>query len=157
MTLQASRAPQFLPTSAACSALRAAALAIVLACASLVAAPRAQAADAGRVLLEIYRIAPGQHRQFLEFIALCDRANALAGLPPRQLYVHQDGASWDFVIIQPASTTPAQSEALDAAFRKLQIPQGAKFFVAIRAFLLEHSDTFALGPTTAADYLGKLE
>lgn len=118
---------------------------------------RTEAADAGRVLLEIYRIAPGQHRAFLEFIALCDRANALAGLPPRQLYVHQDGASWDFVIIQPASTTPEQSAALDAAFQKLKIPQGAKFFVAIRAFMLEHSDTFALGPTTAADYLGRLE
>lgn len=140
-------------------ALRAAALALALTLGlAVAAAPRAAvAAEPGRVLLEIYRIAPGQHRQFLEFIALCDRANAMAGLPPRQLYVHQDGASWDFVLIQPASTTPEQGEALDAAFRKLKIPQGAKFFVAIRAFLLEHSDTFALGPTTAADYLAKLE
>lgn len=26
-----------------------------------------------------------------------------------------------------------------------------------RAFMLEHGDTLALGPTTAADYVGRLE
>ena len=44
---------------------------------------------------------------------------SLAGLPPRQLYVHQDGAAWDFMLIQPASTPPDKSEALDAAWQGL--------------------------------------
>lgn len=107
-------------------------------------------------LVEIYRIAPGQHAGFLEFIALCDQANKEAGLPPRQLYVHQDGSSWDFVIIQPASISEEQGKALDAAFKRLGIPQGGKFFVRIREFIAEHSDTFATGPTTAAEWLKKL-
>ena len=110
-----------------------------------------------RSLVEIYRIAPGQHAAFLRFIALCDEANRQAGLPPRQLYVHQDGGGWDFIVIQPASVTDEQGKALDAAFKKLGIPQGGKFFVKIREFIAEHSDTFATGPTTAADWLQKLE
>lgn len=113
-------------------------------------------AEDRRSLVEIYRIAPGQHAGFLEFIALCDQANKEAGLPPRQLYVHQDGSSWDFVIIQPASISEEQGKALDAAFKRLGIPQGGKFFVKIREFIAEHSDTFATGPTTAAEWLKKL-
>jgi hypothetical protein len=114
-------------------------------------------ADSTSSQVEIYRIAPGQHAAFLRFIALCDEANARAGLPPRQLYVHQDGASWDFVLIQPDEVTPEQSKALDAAYKALKIPQGGKFFVYIRQFIVEHTDTVATGPTTAAEWLKRLD
>ena len=104
-------------------------------------------------MVEIYRIAPGEHEAFLRFIARCDEANRLAGLPPRALYVHSDGADWDFLLIQPAKTPPARQAALDAAWKKLGLPEGANFFLAFRKFVAEHSDTTAVGPTTAADYL----
>jgi hypothetical protein len=109
------------------------------------------------VLIEIYRIAPGKHEAFVRAIAKYDEANRLAGLPPRQLYVHQDGASWDFMLIQPASTPADKSAALDAAWKKLGLPSGARFFVEFRANVAEHSDTFAEGPTTAAAWLAKLD
>ena len=121
----------------------------------------AQAADTpaavSRVQVEIYRIAPGQHEAFLRSIAKADEANTLAGLPPRQLYVHQDGANWDFMLIQPASTPPEKAAALDAAWKKLGLPSGAKFFVDFRRNIAEHTDTVAEGPTTAADWLAKLD
>lgn len=125
--------------------------------AGLLALGAAAHADPSQKVVEIYRIAPGQHVAFMRFIALCDQANKDAGLPPRQLYVHQDGAGWDFLLIQPADVTAEQSKALDAAYKRLKLPQGAKFFVAIRQFMLEHSDTFVSGPTTAADWLATLD
>ncbi|MDP9199390.1 MAG: hypothetical protein M3O07_09285, partial [Pseudomonadota bacterium] len=100
--------------------------------------------------------APGKHAEFLREIALYDRANAEAGLPPRQLFVHQGGASWDFLILQPANHTDEESEKLDAAFKKLGIPQGAKFFVNFRRLIAEHTDT-NVEATTAAEYLKKLD
>jgi hypothetical protein len=103
--------------------------------------------------IEIYRIAPGQHEAFLEFIAKCDEANKLAGLPPRQLYVHSDGADWDFMLIQPAKTPPEKAAALNAAWDKLGLPSGSNFFFEIRKYIAEHTDSVAKGPTTAADYL----
>ncbi len=106
-----------------------------------------------RSMVEIYRIAPGQQDAFLRLIARCDDANRMAGLPPRELYVHSDGADWDFVLIQPAETPKNKQAALDAAWKKLGLPEGADFFMAIRRFIAEHSDTSAIGPTTAADYL----
>ena len=135
----------------------------LVACAALaapaLAAPQAPAAPApaqsGKVLIEIYRIAPGKHKDFLKLIALYDEANRQAGLAPRQLYVHQDGAEWDFILIQPADIPDDKSEPLSAAVRRLNAPRGADFFFEIRRFIAEHSDTFALGPTTAKDWLAK--
>jgi hypothetical protein len=106
-----------------------------------------------KMLVEIYKIAPGLHAGFLEAIAKYDQANRMAGLPPRQLYVHSDGASWDFMLIQPAETPPDKVAALDAAWEKLGLPSGADFFLSFRQFIASHEDTFVLGPTTAADFL----
>ncbi len=113
-------------------------------------------ADSKEMVVEIYRIAPGKHEEFLRQIALYDRANAEAGLPPRQLFVHEGGASWDFMLLQPAHHTDEESAKLDAAFKKLGIPQGAKFFVNFRTLIAEHTDT-NVEATTAAEYLKKLE
>ncbi len=112
--------------------------------------------DSKEMVIEIYRVAPGKHEEFLRQIALYDRANGEAGLPPRQLFVHQGGAAWDFVILQPAHHTDEESEKLDAAFKKLGIPQGAKFFVSFRQLIAEHTDT-NVEATTAAEYLKKLD
>lgn len=115
--------------------------------------PREPAPEPKRMLVEIYRIAPGEHQAFLEAIASYDEANRLAGLPPRQLYVHSDGASWDFMLIQPAEIPPEKSAALGEAWKKLGLPSGADFFLGFRKYIAEHTDTFVLGPTSAADYL----
>jgi hypothetical protein len=119
------------------------------------AAPTGAGPTSASVAIEIYRIAPGQQEAFLRFIALCDQVNIAAGVAPRQLYVHQDGASWDFLLIQPEDYTPEQDAALRAAGERLGLPTGANFFFAIRRYIAEHTDTAALGPTTAADYLAR--
>jgi hypothetical protein len=113
-------------------------------------------AESKDMLIEIYRVAPGKHEEFLRHLAVLDQANVEAGLPPRQLFVHQDGASWDFVLLQPAHHTDEENTKLDAAFKKLGLPQGAKFFVNFRTLIAEHTDTF-VEQTTAAEYLKKLD
>ena len=117
----------------------------------------APAAAPQKMLVEIYRIAPGEHEAFMRFIALFDEANRRAGLPPRQLYVHRDGPGWDFMLIQPADIPPDKEAALEKAYRDLNTPSGADFFVSIRRFITEHSDSFVTGPTTAADWLKGLD
>ena len=116
-------------------------------------AQAAQPAPIQRQLVEIYRIAPGKHEDFLRYIARTDEANRIAGLPPRQLYVHSDGAEWDFMLIQPAETPKDKAAAADAAWHKMGLPSGADFFIEFRQFIASHSDTFVRGPTTAADFL----
>jgi len=114
-------------------------------------------ADPPKMLVEIYRIAPGKHEEFMRMIALFDEANRRAGLPPRQLYVHQDGADWDFMFIQPADTPEGKEKALADAYNALNTPRGPDFFVKFRSFIAEHTDTFVSGPTNASDWLRKLD
>ena len=104
-------------------------------------------------IVEIYHIVPGQQAAFLRFIDKCDEANRIAGIPPRQLFVHTDGADWDFMLIQPAETPKDKAAALDAAWKKVGLPSGADFFFEIRKYIASHTDTFVSGPTTAREYL----
>ena len=132
----------------------------VTACVAVVLALTANLAgadEAPRKLVEIYRIVPGQHEAFLKLIAQFDAANQEAGIPPRDLYVHQDGANWDFMLIQNAENTPEQSKKLAEAFKKRGLPGGAHFFLEFRKLIAEHTDTFVEGPTSAATWLQKLE
>jgi hypothetical protein len=132
-------------------------LALWISTLALLGAALAHSADVPTMQVEIYRIAPGQHVAFRKLIALYDQANQAAGLPPRQLYVHQDGADWDFLIIQPNDDwTDEQRAKVKAALTRLGAPQGAQFFIEIRKLMAEHTDTVASGPTTAADWLKRL-
>lgn len=117
------------------------------------AQPAPTAPAFGHQVIEIYRVTAGQQQAFLRFIAKCDEANRLAGLPPRQLFVHSDGADWDYLLIQPAETPKDKAAALDAAWKKVGLPSGADFFFEIRKYIAGHTDTFVVGPTTAKDYL----
>ncbi len=150
------------------------ALAVCLAAGSAEAAPKAkpaapvaaqpqaqpdpdEASGFTHTAIEIYRIAPGQQQAFLEFIAKCDEANRLAGLPPRQLYVHSDGADWDFILVQPEHTPADKAAALDKAWDQVGLPSGAAFFFEIRKYIASHTDTDAIGPTTAKAYLDSMK
>ncbi|MBV6418172.1 MAG: hypothetical protein CMLOHMNK_02971 [Steroidobacteraceae bacterium] len=118
----------------------------------------ARADDPPRQQVEIYRIAPGKHVEFLRLISLYDAANVEAGLPPRQLYVHQDGAEWDFMIIQSAEDwTTEQRAKFREALKRMDAPTGAQFFIEVRKLMAEHTDTVVTGPTTAAAWLKELE
>jgi hypothetical protein len=129
------------------------ALGLALFATGAVAAPPPPPPEPGEVAIEIYRIAPGQQEAFLKLTALYDEANRQAGLPPRQLYVHEDGASWDFIFIQPEHNPPGKSKLVGEALDRLKAPRGANFFLETRKYIAEHTDTAAIGPTTAADYL----
>ena len=116
-----------------------------------------EAAPFTHTAIEIYRIAPGQQQAFLEFIAKCDEANRIAGLAPRQLYVHSDGDDWDFILVQPEHTPADKAAALDKAWDQVGLPSGANFFFEIRKYIASHSDTDAIGPTTAKAYLDSMK
>lgn len=102
-----------------------------------------------RSTVTIYRAAPGQQEALLHWLADQDRAAQAAGQPAGQVYIHLDGDSWDFIGITP-TTTPAQDQAVDAAARKLGMATGARRALEFRKMISSHTDTYTLGPVTAA-------
>ena len=115
----------------------------------------AQAASPSRALISIYHAAPGHQQALLEWLAQQERISAAAGIPSSQIYAHTDGDSWDYLMIGPA-TTEAQDQALDAAAAKMGLPTGPKVGLELRKHVQSHTDTFVVGPMTAAQHLDRL-
>jgi hypothetical protein len=100
----------------------------------------------------LYRAAPGQQVALLKWLAAQDQAAQAAGVPRSQLYAHTDGDSWDYLAIDPV-TTPAQDKAVEAAQKKMGLGTGPAQSLELRKYIAMHTDTFVIGPVTAAQYL----
>lgn len=109
---------------------------------------------AGRAIVQIYHVAPGQHVAFLKWLDQQDRVATAAGIPRGQFYAHTDGDSWDYLVISPV-TTEAQDAAMDAAGKKMGVNM-MRGGIEFRKYISSHTDTHVRGPMTAADYLGTL-
>jgi hypothetical protein len=104
--------------------------------------------------VEIFRIAPGQHENFLKLLAQTEVAMKQAGLEMPQLFIHQDGGSWDFILVKPHGLDEKKWQIANDILHKQGMPTGPDYFFMIRKMIAEHTDTQAYGPTTATAYLG---
>ena len=116
----------------------------------------AQSASPPRAIISIYHAAPGHQEALLQWLAQQDRVSAAAGLPAAQIYAHTDGDSWDYLMVAPV-TTEAQDQALDAAAAKMGLPSGPKVGLELRKHIASHTDTYVVGPLTAAQQLDRLK
>jgi membrane-bound lytic murein transglycosylase B len=122
------------------------------ACALAAPAPgQAPAQSPGQVIIAIYHVAPGHHVEFLKWLDRQDRIAVAAGVPRGQFYAHMDGASWDYLVINPV-TTPAQDAAVEAAGKRMGV-NTMRGGIELRKHITSHTDTFSRGPMSAADYL----
>jgi hypothetical protein len=119
--------------------------------AALPVAPAA-AADAGTVIVSIYYVAPGKQVDFLKWMAGQEALGKEAGIAATQWYAHQDGDSWDYIGVGPA-TTPEQDKKLDEVAKKHGQKTGMAAGLVMRQYISRHTDTYAYGPVSAADLL----
>jgi len=127
---------------------------LVLFLALIVSAPSAArgqaAAQQPHGLITIYRVAPGKHLDFLKWMAENDAAAKEAGVPAGQFYAHTDGDSWDYLSVGPA-LTPEQQAKVDEATKKRGRKTGFAASLEFRSLVSSHTDTFVVGPVSAAD------
>jgi hypothetical protein len=131
---------------------RRSALVLVAVCSLAVAAPRwtQDKADPGRARISIYRVAPGRHLELLKWLAAREEITKEAGVPATQLYAHNDGDSWDYLLIWPI-TTAEQDRKLDELAARKGLKTGFAASIEFREMLALHTDTYASGPMTAAE------
>jgi hypothetical protein len=118
---------------------------------------RAQAAKAemkepSRVIVTIVRVAAGKHAEFLKWQADQEAIAREAGVAATQFYAHTEGDSWDYLSIGPV-VTDAQQAKVDEAARKRGWKTGFAAGLEFRTFVSSHTDTFAIGPLSAADLM----
>lgn len=109
---------------------------------------------------EIFRLEPGQHEGFVRMVAKYDEVSAVAGLPPTRLYFHENGDEWDVLmlkIVGEHDVTPDMEAAMAAKTKELGLPSGPAYFIESRKSFATHTDTKAVGPISAAQWLAKLD
>ena len=103
-------------------------------------------------IVSLYRVAPGQHMAFMQWMANQEAAAQDAGVAAGQWYVHMNGDSWDFLQIS-RELSDEQNAAVDAAAQARGLKTGAQSGIELRQFIAWHTDTFVAGPMTAAELL----
>lgn len=124
--------------------------------------PTLPAADAPwpEAQFELFKLAPGKQEAFIRRIARDDEVSHAGGQPPMQIYVHEDGADWDVLILKPfrdKKPTAEQQAAMTAKRKALGIETGPAYFVASRELIASHTDTRTNGPITAGQWLARLD
>ncbi len=100
----------------------------------------------------IYRIAPGQHLAFLEWVAAQEAVSREAGAPASTWYVHIDGDAWDYIGITP-ETTPEMDAKVEALMKQKGMKTGMQAGLEFRRYVAWHTDTTAAGPISIQDIL----
>jgi len=67
-----------------------------------------------------------------------------------QIDAHTDGDSWDYLVVSP-DLSKEQTAKVDDASRKHGRKTGFASNLEFRTFVASHTDTFAIGPVSAAD------
>lgn len=97
--------------------------------------------------------APGKYREVVQWLADIDRMRAQAGLEPRLIYRHHNGANWDFLVIEPP-IVEGEEDLLEAAAEALGIEIPTLYF---REIVMDHEDTFVGGPMSGAEIMAEIE
>jgi len=109
---------------------------------------------------EVFRMAPGRQEAFIRKLAQWDEVSAAGGQPATQMFVHEDGEDWDVLLFKPFPKTPitaAQQAAMDKKADELHLKTGEAFFLEMRKNVASHTETRAVGPVTAVDWLARLD
>jgi len=109
---------------------------------------------------EVFKMAPGRQEAFIRKLAQWDEVSAAGGQPPAQMFIHEDGEDWDVLLLEPFPKTPitaAQQAAMDAKAEQMHLKTGPAFFLEIRQNLASHTETKALGPLSAVQWLARLD
>ncbi len=107
-------------------------------------------AETGKVIVTIYRAAPGKQLELLKWLAARDAVDKEAGVPATQLYAHTDGDSWDYLSIGP-QLSEADGNKVDELAKKKGLKTGFPAGLEFRQMVSSHTDTYARGPVSAAD------
>ena len=119
-------------------------------CPARAQAARAEMKEPPHAIIRIYRIASGKQLDFLKWLADGDAIDKEAGVPVGHVYAHTDGDSWDYLVVSPDLSKEQQAKVDDAS-RKHGRKTGFAASLEFRTFIASHTDTFAIGPVSAAD------
>ncbi len=116
--------------------------------------------EPGRVMISIYKAAPGKHLDLVKWMAAREAAEKEAGAMPTHWFMHMEGADWDFVVVSHLGSAKEEAERgakIDELLKKKGISTGMAASLEFRQVIAAHTDTYATGPYTASELVKEME
>ena len=126
-------------------------LAVAISASPLLVAQEEEASAPERLIVSLYHIAPGQHREFIQWMGRLDMMSKEVGIPETRVYVHDEGDSWDYLMIR-AVPTPEQEERLEALAKERGLHSSVEQHFQVRKYILSHTDTYVYGPMSLPEF-----
>jgi hypothetical protein len=105
-------------------------------------------------MISIYHVAPGKHLDYLKWMAEREAVSNEAGAPPTHWYTHMNGATWDYVTVSRLGDSEEQAamdKKVEELTKKKGLTTGMKASLEFRQYVIRHTDTYTMGPYTAAE------
>src|SRR3712207_6188342 len=112
-------------------------------------------AEPPEAIVSLYRAAPGQQENLLRWLDQQNRVAVAARVAPTQLYIHTNGDSWDYMAINPV-TTSAQDRGGEDAAKQVGGGGGPRAGLELRNYVAPPPDPFGVVPVRLEQALGRL-
>ena len=111
---------------------------------------------AGVKTISLYKIAPGKHLEFIEWMAAWDEVYEEIGLEQPVWYRNIRGDNWDFFVIFPPFDR-AKEDEMEKVGKARGLEIGFAWKLKHWQFITENTGTLVQGPTTPAELLKSLK
>ena len=106
--------------------------------------------------ISLYKIVPGKHLEFIQWMAAWDEVYAEIDLEQPIWYRNISGDTWDFLVIYPPFDH-AKEDEMEEVGKGRGLAIGFAWKLKHWEFMAESSGTLVQGPTTPAELLKSLE
>jgi hypothetical protein len=114
------------------------------------------ASSANVKTISLYKIAPGKHLEFIQWMSAWDEVYEEIGLEQPVWYRNIRGDSWDFFVIFPPFDR-AKEDEMEKVGKARGLDIGFAWKLKHWEFIAENTGTLVQGPTTPAQLLKSLE
>jgi len=114
----------------------------------------------GRVMISIYKAAPGKHLDLVKWMAAREGVEKEVGGMTPHWFMHTEGADWDFVVVSHLGSEKEEAERaakIDELLKKKGISTAMAASLEFRQLIGAHTDTYAAGPYTASELVKEME
>ena len=106
--------------------------------------------------ISLYKIPPGKHLEFIQWMAAWDEVYAEIGLDQPVWYRNIRGDNWDFFVIFPPFDR-AKEDEMEKVGKARGLEVGFAWKLKHWEFMAENTGTLVQGPTTPQELLKSLE
>ncbi|WP_076414516.1 hypothetical protein [Shewanella sp. UCD-KL12] len=106
--------------------------------------------------ITVWKIHPGKHIEFIEYMKEWEEVYKVIKLPPMKWYRKISGDSYDFVSVSPPFDRTAEHE-MERVGKERGLPIGYNYTLKLNEFVDSYTSTIVEGPQSMANLLDQID